>query len=246
MCVAKPVAAEQPRQVTFDSPEVSERRGLGWVAVEEDRVAGSAAAPDEVPRPEVAVADGVGAERVVVAAEEAEGGGDLLVREHDPVGRVSDLRVQTAPVSERLALDPREDVAALLVDAEPAGARVEARALEPEESLAHPLGVRPLRTPDGVADANDGVLRRPARQELLLAQASTPRKPGCSPRGAPRSRRSRTRDRRGAPSTPRRRPRAAAARPLPAPRSRLSHSETRGRGGSSRRRRCSPSRGRRR
>jgi hypothetical protein len=101
-------------------------------------------------------------EGVVVAPQEGEDGVELLVGERELQCRVADERVHPPALGERLALDPAEDVTALLVDAEPARCRVEAAALQVEKHLANELRVRPGRTVHGVPDANDAVVGRAA------------------------------------------------------------------------------------
>jgi hypothetical protein len=75
--------------------------------------------------------------------------------------------VHPAPVGERLALDPAEDVATLLIHADPARRGVEAGALELEQDFADEFGIRPRRPPDGVADADDAFRQRAARELRL-------------------------------------------------------------------------------
>jgi hypothetical protein len=66
-----------------------------------------------------------------------------------------------------LALDPAEDVTALLVDPEPARRGVEPGALEPEEDVARELRIRARRPVHRVADANDQVVGRAAGERGL-------------------------------------------------------------------------------
>jgi hypothetical protein len=75
--------------------------------------------------------------------------------------------VHASAVGERLARDPAEDFAALLVHAEPTRRGVEADTLEVEEDLAEELRIRPRRSADRVADANDGVVGRAAGEPSL-------------------------------------------------------------------------------
>jgi hypothetical protein len=62
--------------------------------------------------------------------------------------------MEAPALDEGLAVDPAQDVAALLVDPEPARRCVEAGALEAEENLPRELGVRAGRPTDGVADSD--------------------------------------------------------------------------------------------
>jgi hypothetical protein len=66
--------------------------------------------------------------------------------------------MHSSALDERFALDPAEDVAAFLVDAEPARRSVEARFLEPLEDLSHQARSRRSRPVHGPADPHDGVV----------------------------------------------------------------------------------------
>jgi hypothetical protein len=125
--------------------------------------------PHEVPRTEVAVDnDVVVPERVVVATQQTHRGSNLFVRESDTHWRVADLRMHLAAVDEGLAFDPAEDVAPLIVHAQPTRGSIEGDSLEVEENVAHQS--RPIRRwpSDGVADAHDATGHRTATKRNLV------------------------------------------------------------------------------
>jgi hypothetical protein len=109
---------------------------------------GPAGSPDEVPRAKVAVTDHLGTEGVVVPAQQLHCTGHLFIRKRHAVWGIANVRMHLTAVGERLAVDPGEDVAALVVDAEPARRFLKADLLEVEQDLAHPFCAlaHPLRT----------------------------------------------------------------------------------------------------
>jgi aspartyl aminopeptidase len=76
---------------------------------------------------------------VVIATEQSHDGCDLLVGERDTAWLITDIRVHLAAFSEGLAVDPAQNVTAMVVVAEPAGRRIETCALEMHEYVAHQL-----------------------------------------------------------------------------------------------------------
>src|SRR5207237_5327381 len=89
------VADEHPKRV---------RDVVTWIAwvrvIEVDDHDRQPAPPNEVPRPEVTMADDVRAERVVVTTQQQHGRGYLLVRERDPVCRIPDVAMHLTAVVE--------------------------------------------------------------------------------------------------------------------------------------------------
>jgi hypothetical protein len=79
--------------------------------------------------------------------------------------------VHLPALGERLALDPAQDLAAVVVGAQPPRGGVEARALQVEQDVADELRIRSLRPPDRPADADDALVGRAAgEQRTVFAQ----------------------------------------------------------------------------
>src|SRR3954462_7439792 len=100
-------------------------------AVEVDDETGNPSEPDQVPRPEVAMADHLRSageidpgNRVVVAAKQRARSGQLAVAPGEPAG-----------IRERLTLEEGQDVAPLLVEPEPTRRRIESHAVEMDEHI---------------------------------------------------------------------------------------------------------------
>ncbi len=68
--------------------------------------------------------------------QEPHRGPDLLVREDDAVRRVPDVRMHLPPVDERVALDPRQDLAVLIVHPQPTRRGLESCLLQMEKNVA--------------------------------------------------------------------------------------------------------------
>jgi hypothetical protein len=69
-----------------------------------------------------------------------------------------------AAVGEGFAVDPAENVAAVLVDAEPPRRGVEAGAFQMQENVAHQPCAAMRRLPDGVTGTDDVIRRGTARE----------------------------------------------------------------------------------
>jgi hypothetical protein len=76
--------------------------------------------------------------------------------------------VHLAAVGERLALDPAEDVAPLIVHAQPARGSIEADSLEVEKNVAHQSRSLGRRPSDGVANAHDAAGHGTATKRNLV------------------------------------------------------------------------------
>ena len=160
----EPVAHEGPKRVGDVLRRVAAVDG-----VEVDHADRHPLAPDDVPGPEVAVADRVIDQHVVEATQEVKDRAELVVVERHAQRRVADIGMQAAALGERLALDPGEDFAALLIRTQPARRAVESGSRETEKDVAGELRVRTGRAAHRVADAHHAFRQRAADEcELLL------------------------------------------------------------------------------